>query len=261
VIWLLQLPALVFGVLITAATVVLSLCGFLLFHRLVPRDRLSGDSAGLGHVFSLASTMYAVLVAFVVVVVWEDFTAAENAARSEATAISDLLRDSEALPASAQPLLQRSLIDYTKDVVGDEFPRMRRGEAVEQQSTHLTNVWQTYIHVQPTTHSEVAFYREAINTLDELGTARKTRIATSQTEVPPELWVLLLGGGVLMLVFAYMFAPQSRLFHTVGIVLSAALMGFVLYVVFCLQHPFVGALSVHPTEFQHVLDTWSHSAP
>ena len=88
--------------------------------------------------FSLAGVLYAVLVAFVVVVVWEQFVDAEAAAQSEASAIADLLRDSQAFPASERPQLQQSLTAYAQDVVDDEFPRMRQGESIEQQSEHLT---------------------------------------------------------------------------------------------------------------------------
>ncbi|HYM53671.1 MAG TPA: hypothetical protein VEW45_09445, partial [Candidatus Dormibacteraeota bacterium] len=87
--------------------------------------------------------LYAVLVAFVVVVVWEQFDNAEAAAQSEASAIADLLRDSQALPAAVRPQLQQRLTTYAQDVVDDEYPRMRRGESIEQESEHLTQVWQT----------------------------------------------------------------------------------------------------------------------
>ncbi len=66
--------------------------------------------------------LYAVLVAFVVVVVWEQLNQAEEGTEHEAAAISDLLRDSAGLPVAGRAEIQRSLIDYTNDVVDDESP-------------------------------------------------------------------------------------------------------------------------------------------
>jgi hypothetical protein len=43
--------------------------------------------------------------------------------------------------------------------------------------------------------------------------------------------------------------------------LTAALMGFVMYLIFALEHPFVGTLSVKPDAYSHVLEIWSQSAP
>ncbi len=138
-IWLLQIPAPIVGSLTVIIVVGLSILGLVIFRRLVSNSRLESAHTVSGEVFfSLAGVLYAVLVAFVVVVVWEQFVDAEAAAQSEASAIADLLRDSQAFPASERPQLQQSLTAYAQDVVDDEFPRMRQGESIEQQSEHLT---------------------------------------------------------------------------------------------------------------------------
>lgn len=258
-IWLLQQPEPIVGLLTVLITVGLAVLGLLLFRRLVSQTRLEKANFASEQVFTIAGVMYAVLVAFVVVVVWEDFDQAQTATESEANAIADLYRDSEALPPAARVSVQQSLIAYTKDVVEQEFPRMRRGEAIEQQSPRLAQVWQSYIQAQPSTQTEIAFYQEAINRLNRLGDARKTRITTSLAEIPNDLWVLLLGGGVIVLIFTYMFSTPDLLIHAIGVALASALMGFVIYLIFALEHPFVGALSVQPEPYVHVLDAWSHA--
>lgn len=206
-------------------------------------------------VFTLAGVLYAVLVAFVVVVVWEQFGQAQKAAESEATAIADLLRDSEGLPAAAQPAVQQSLIAYTRSVVDNEYPRMQRGESVDQQSAELTEVWHGYLSAEPVTQSQIAFYRESLIRLDDLGSARKIRLSGSEDEIPNELWVLLLGGGAVMLLFTYMFATSDVVLHGALIGLAAALMAFVLYLIFALEHPFVGTLAVPDNPYLQVLET------
>jgi hypothetical protein len=155
---------------------------------------------------------------------------------------------------------KQSLIAYTDDIVDDEFPRMRQGETIEQQSDHLTDVWQRYLQVEPVSQREIAFYQESITRLDELGNARKTRISGSQSEIPGELWVLLLGGGMVMLLFAYMFPSPDVVVHGVLIALAGSLLAFVLYLTFAMEHPFVGSIAVSPEAYQHVLDTWSQLA-
>jgi hypothetical protein len=258
VIWLLQIPAPIVGTLTVVIVVGLSVIGLVLFRRAVSHTRLESANTVSGQVFQLAGVLYAVLVAFVVVVVWEQFDKAEAAAQSEASAIADLLRDSQALPAAVRPELQQSLITYAQDVLDDEFPRMRRGESIEQESEHLTAVWQAYLKVQPVTETEKAFYNEAIGRLNDLGGSRKVRISSSQSEIPGELWVLLLGGGVVVMAFTYMFGTPDLVLHACAVALTAALMAFVMYLIFALEHPFVGALSVKPNAYINVLEIWSH---
>jgi hypothetical protein len=259
-IWLLQFPAPIVGTLTVIIVVGLSILGLVIFRRFASQTRLDHAFEVSGEVFfSLAGVLYAVLVAFVVVVVWEQFVEAEDATRSEASAIADLLRDSQALPAADRPALQHSLISYAQDLVDDEFPRMRRGEAIEQQNEHLTQVWETYIKVQPVSRTEIAFYDEAIRRLDDLSSSRKERISTSASEIPAELWILLIGGGGVVIAFTYIFGTRDLVVHASAVGLTSALMGFVMYLIFALEHPFVGTLSVKPDAYNHVLEIWSHT--
>ncbi|WP_445166932.1 bestrophin-like domain [Mycolicibacterium sp. Dal123E01] len=259
-IWLLQLPAPLVGLVVVIITVSLAVLGLVLSRRILPQRRLARSGSVAGHVFDLAGVLYAVLVAFVVVVVWEQLNSAEKGTESEAAAISELLRDSAGLPVASRPALQQSLIAYTNDVVDDEFPRMRRGDTIEQQSDHLTEVWQNFLQVEPVSQREITFYQESITRLDELGNARKTRISGSQSEIPGELWVLLLGGGMVMLLFTYMFPSPDVVVHGALIALAGSLLAFVLYLTFAMEHPFVGSIAVSPEAYQHVLDTWSQLA-
>lgn len=259
-IWLLQMPAPLVGLVVVIITVSFAVLGLVVTRRVFPQRRLAATDGVAGHVFNLAGVLYAVLVAFVVVVVWEQLNQAEKGTEAEAIAISDLLRDSAGLPVANRPALQQSLIGYTNDVVDDEFPRMRHGETIEQQSDHLTEVWQNYLQVQPVSEREITFFQESITRLDELGSARKTRISGSQSEIPGELWVLLLGGGMVMLLFTYMFPSPDVVVHGVLIALAGSLLAFVLYLTFAMEHPFVGSIAVSPEAYQHVLDTWSQLA-
>jgi Protein of unknown function (DUF4239) len=261
VIWLQQLPAPLVAFLVVGITVGLAVLGLVLSRRIVQPKRLEGTGAGASNIFNLAGWLYTVLLAFVFIVVWQQFDQAQKSTESEAVAISDLLRDSEGLPAAVRPAIRQSLIAYTKDVVDDEFPRMRRGEAVEQESEHLTQIWQSFLQLEPVSQREISFYRESITRIDDLDNARKTRIASSQSEIPNEMWVLLLGGGMVMLLFTYLFATMDLVLHGVFIALAGALMAFVLYLIFAMEHPFVGSIAVGPDPFTHVLDTWSQLAP
>ena len=256
-IWLLQLPGILVGSLVVILTVTLAVLGLVVFRRVFPQTRLDKIDNVAGHVFNLAGVLYAVLVAFVVVVVWQQFTDAEKGTEAEAAAISDLLRDSTGQPAANRLALQQALIAYTEDVINDEFPRMRRGEFVEQQSSHLTAIWNTFVQVQPVTQSEISFFRQSLTTLDDLGTARKARLSGSRSEIPNELWVLLLGGGLVMLLFTYMFTSPDLLVHGVLIALAGALLAFVLYLTFAFEHPFIGSVAVSSEAYQHVLEQWA----
>ncbi|MGE2833642.1 DUF4239 domain-containing protein [Mycobacterium sp. SMC-4] len=256
-VWLLQFPPVIVGMLWVTVIVGVSVGGLVVFRKLVSHSRLENANEMSAPVFQLAGVLYAVLVAFVVVVVWEQFTEAEDASAHEAAAVADLLRDSEALPDEARLTVQRSLVAYARDVVADEFPRMQRGDTIEEQSDELLAVWRTYLSVQPETRSEIAFFDHAIVRLNDLGAERKLRVSTSESAVPGELWVLLVGGGGVVMAFTFLFGTRDIVVHALAVGLTAALLAFVLYLIFALEHPYVGALSVSPEAFTRVLQDWA----
>ena len=234
---LLQLPAPLTGLLWVAIVVGFSVGGLLLFRKAVSHTRLEHASVVSGQVFQLAGVLYAVLVAFLVVVVWEQFGQAEDASAAEASAIVDLLRHSSALPVESREGVQRSLIAYTQDVVNDEFPRMRRGEKIEEQSDELTTLWNSYLNVQPESRNEISFFDDDIARLNDLSTSRKLRVETGEASIPGELWALLLGGGAIVMAFTFLFSTRDLLVHAIAVGLTGALLGFIMYLIFALEHP------------------------
>jgi hypothetical protein len=261
VIWLLQLPAPLLGFVTVALVVGLSVGGLIVFRKAVSHTRLENANAVSGQVFQLAGVLYAVLVAFVVVVVWEQFGDAENATEAEASAVADLLRDSTALPAAYRLEVRQSLIAYTEDVINDELPRMRRGETIEEESDHMTAVWTAFLKVQPETRNEIAFFDHDIVKLNDLSANRKLRVSTGESAIPGELWVLLIGGGAVVMAFTFLFGTRDLFVHACAVALTAGLMGFVMYLIFALEHPFVGALSVKPDPYVNVLQIWNEDQP
>jgi hypothetical protein len=83
-IWLLCLMAL----LLTA----LAMCGPFLVRRHVSLERLATNSEVAGFKFATLGVLYAVLLAFAVIVVWERFHDAEHAVAAEAGAAATLYR-------------------------------------------------------------------------------------------------------------------------------------------------------------------------
>ncbi len=255
--WLLQFPAPVLGLIWIAVVVGISVGGLALFRKVVSHTRLESANPVSSAVFQVAGVLYAVLVAFLVVVVWEQFGNAEDASSMEASAVADLLRDSAALPSAYRTDVQQNLVAYSRDVIDNEFPRMRRGETIAEQSDALNNVWQAYLKVQPESRNEIAFFDHAIVRLNDLSANRKLRVSTGDASVPGELWVLLIGGGVVLMVFTYLFGTRDLLVHGIAVGLTASLLAFVMYLIFALEHPYVGALSVQPTPFVNVLADWN----
>ena len=100
---------------LVAVAEVYSIGLMLLFRTRMGAERLALNNEVAGFKFAVVGVFYAVLLAFVVVAVWEDYHDTETAVRNEAKALVDLHQASYALPedvgdthAQASRLLYRA---------------------------------------------------------------------------------------------------------------------------------------------------------
>ena len=66
---------------------------------------------------------------------------------------------------------------------------------------------------------------------------------------------------IISVVFTYMVATDDVTIHAVCVALTAALLGFVLYLILTLDRPFVGSLAVSTDSYQQVVDDWLARPP
>jgi hypothetical protein len=82
---------------------------------------------------------------------------------------------------------------------------------------------------------------------------RRARLVSAQASVPTILWIMLIGGGALLIPYTYLFgtrriAPQA--FMTGAL---AAMVALSLVLVAVLGHPYAGAVRVDPAPFQSIV--------
>ena len=79
--------------------------------------------------FTVVGTGFAVVLAFVVLVAFQSYNRATDAAETEAVATVDLFDTAALLPPAAAERVRRELVCYGRAVVEDEWPDMRESHA------------------------------------------------------------------------------------------------------------------------------------
>ena len=93
-----SLPTWVLGVLVVGLAAAVSGLGLLVVHRFVPTDVRRSHNDIAGYVSNVAAFVYAVLLAFLAVGVWDDYGKAQLTVQLEANAASDVFRAAEGIP-------------------------------------------------------------------------------------------------------------------------------------------------------------------
>src|SRR5215467_7184741 len=121
------LPALLLFLLLVGGSVGLAWVGTILLRRLTtaPMDEKHNEVAGF--IFATAGVIYAVLLGFTVIVVLEQYLAAESAVAQEAAALIAVARDTSSFPEPARGQVYDQLRAYARLVITEEWRTIDEG--------------------------------------------------------------------------------------------------------------------------------------
>ncbi|MFL5782829.1 MAG: DUF4239 domain-containing protein [Thermoleophilaceae bacterium] len=257
--WLLtNVPTWVLGVAIVALAVALSLGGLVFVRRSVELSTLESHHEVAGFILAVVGVVYAVLLAFVVVVTWQQFEDARSATDTEAAEIAGLYRTSAGLPTGGARM-RRALSAYTYSVADDEWPEMAEHHRESRRTDGaLLRVWATLRALRPRGATQAPFYQEAVTRLVDASEMRRTRVLTSGTQLPVPVWVVLIVGAAISVAFTYFFGVRNFVAQALMVGALAAITGLVLFLILSLDLPFTGDVGVGPATMREVAKEFAH---
>jgi hypothetical protein len=244
------------GIVFVVAGAAVSTLGFRAVLRFRPRVRDEAHNDVHAVYFSMVGLLYAILLAFVVVVAWEQFNSAEQATQTEVTRLSNLLRDANPFPPDDRVRIQTAILTYTQNVVDREYDTMADGEPDQQTATAYAAIWDQYYRTKVKDEPAATFYDSAVGRLNELGEARRLRVLSSRSTIPVALWILLIGGGLFTIAWLFPFYMADTRVQTWALGTVGAFTAFVLFLVYALQHPFAGDIAIDPGVYQRLIEEW-----
>jgi Protein of unknown function (DUF4239) len=228
--------------------------GLTLFSRwMYGVDRLKLNNEVAGFKFAVVGVFYAVMLAFVVIAVWEDFRNTENAVRDEAKAAVDLHRLSFALPIEGGADIRKHLISYVNDVREREWTTMAVGEPSDAVVTDLDRLSQAVFAVKPEGFQELALYQNALRLLAVMTDNRNERLDSADGSVPSILWFVLIVGGLITLGYPAFFGTTNLLAQTLMTAALAELVALSLLLGLAFDYPFTGEVHISAFPFDYAL--------
>jgi Protein of unknown function (DUF4239) len=249
--WLLNsLTTFELGLLIVGGGIVLAVAGLLLVRRFVPPEtRIDNNEVG-GVLLGLLGAFYGIVLGFAIVVLFEDFRAADDSVKDETTALARLYRATDLFPHDDRANVGRAIAKYRDAVRTIEWPLMRDGGESLRAHTLFATLYTNVENVTPHTTDEQVFYGHAVDSLTELVSARRTRLNAASEALPAPFQVLLLGGAGVLLAFLYFFGMNNVWAHVVMVAGVAGVLAFSLLLVLLLAFPFSGQVTVSNSPFK-----------
>jgi Protein of unknown function (DUF4239) len=203
-----------------------------------------------GFIFAGIAVLYAVLLAFVVILGWETLSSARATTYSEADQLSNVYWISHSLPAPQGPAIERLTLDYAHTVIDREWPLMNEGKSSPEAQDLLNQIRADVFRFMPRSEQQQALYEQAVVSVNGLTAARRDRLDAMNETVPDPLWVALIVGGFITVGFCLLFGLESRAVHVTMVVGIAALITISILLIKNMQHPFAGDPHIGPEAFE-----------
>jgi hypothetical protein len=234
------------ALLLVVLPTIVAMAGTILIRSRVPLETLASNNEVAGFKFAVVGVLYAVLLAFAVVVVWQSFSDSEAQVTTEAGAAATLYRLADGFDVPGAGTLHARVTDYIDSAVRDDWPAMARGTGSLATSRALDALHAEAMRLPAGDARAGAVLYEILYQIDQLTQARRARIDASAGFVPWLIWMVLFLGGILTVGFTHFFGTRNLLAQTAMTGILTVLIGSTLVVVVAIDHPFAGSAKVPP---------------
>ena len=105
----------------------MTVAGLALVQRLVPLSIRQTHNTATGTIYSALYVLFGVTLGFSLLLVWQQFDAAEKMAESEAAHVEELYQLATGFPEPERGEIQEIVVFYARVVVEEEWPLMGEG--------------------------------------------------------------------------------------------------------------------------------------
>jgi hypothetical protein len=252
----------VYGVLTVCAVALVAVAGLGAVQRLVPATIRREHNDVAGFIYAVVGVIYAVLLALMVIAVWEEHEAAKATVREEANGLADVFWLAHSLPEPDGPRIQELARSYARVVAEEEWPLMAQGGGSSPEAWALMDEMRLGMqNLEVDDRSDQVLFERGLERIDALADARRERMVEADEGVPAVLWAVLVLGGVITVGFTYLFGLANTWSHRLMVAAVAGLIALVLFTVGSLEYPFSGGTRVGPEAFELVLRRFESSGP
>jgi len=253
---LLNIPTWAIATIMLVIAVGTAVGGVLLVRHLVDIRKFKEHHDIAGPIFSTIGVIYAVMLAFVLVVVWQDFDKAQNNTVQEANYFAQMYRDTVGLPEPFKSQFLEANGKYIEAVIKYEWPQMQRGQRSLEADAAAAKVWELTGKFDPKTDREKIFFSEILKNMNNAVEMRRQRLQDASSGLHPALWFVLLFGGIITVGLTFFFGAENLFAQITMTTLLAVLIVLIIFTILLMDFPYSGDLSIPVTPFQKVLENF-----
>jgi hypothetical protein len=259
--YMLQISPVLFFLLITSFGAVFAGLATHLFRKHISIQVLRSHNEVTGFLFLAIASFYALLLSFVVLVVWDQLNETRGNVSKEGSSAMGLYRDIKFYPDTLESkLLMTVYLDFVYNVVDEEFPNMEHMQQSRKTPESFNRVFYKMEHLNPKTPFQVQLVAEMFNHLNELATCRGLRTTSMETEISPPMWLPMIFGAFITIICAMLLDIENTRLHILLNAMLGVFIAMFFFTIIMLDHPYSGSQGLKPKSYKQIftMEQWEN---
>jgi len=217
------------------------------------QDLFLADVGSISAYVTAVGTLYGILAAFTIVVVWGQFNETTTAITEETTDLADLYRYVTYLDdETATDQFREAISNYAEAVAADEWAKMSTGEASPRAHDAFEGVYRAVTAIKLDSVRDEAAWNHIIRKFEDVSDSRHKRLDVAGSRMPSVIRQLFYGVSIALVAGFFMLAFRNDFLAVAATLLTTGLVVLVIDTVLDIDNPFGGQWTIAPTRFQDI---------
>ena len=250
----LEFPFIVSIIILSAICITIFFFAEKLIRKNITHDTLVENHEVGGFLYNAVCVIYAVLMAFVVFAIWTNLDTTNSRIEGEANNLLNLYYDAGAYPDSIKANIQSTIREYVNRVINDEWKSLAEGKADDEAQKKFIKLNRIFQSIKSSDVSNNEVLSQSIKNMQDLREYRRHRILSSRENMPDIMWIVLILSSIVLISFTFFFSTKNKWHLHVMTAFLVFVSVLVLYLVYVMDHPFVGRDAITPDAFQPLIN-------
>jgi len=208
-----------------------------------------------GYFFMAIAGFYALMLSFVVFVVWDELNEIQRNVSLEGSYALSLYRDIKYYPDTVESRkLKADYLEFVYNVVNEEIPNMASMKPSLKTANSFSKIFLTIESLRPENAYKIQLLSEMFHHLNELATYRSLRVSSMNTEIPAPIWIPIILGALITMLCALLVDIENINLHVGLNTLMGVFIGMLLFIIILFDHPFTGSLAIEPKSYLEIFN-------
>jgi hypothetical protein len=224
--------------------------GLFLVRKFVSHQTLILHHDVAGYLLSIVGTLYSVVLGLIVVGSLNTFQQARITVAQEANSLHDIFHLVAGLPEPVEKHMRANCLQYANILVNEEWKAMESGKSSDKAHLVVYDMWNTLARYQPKTQGESDLHSVLLSEMNGLEDNRSMRLTAAAPVYDFIIWMVLVGGGTILVVFTYFFSVKNLVAQIAMTSMVTIVLSLNMVVVALFGSPYSGDVRVDSQPFE-----------